>query len=83
MTGLKECAWSTADYSVEVSVRKVLLCAALCMCASGQYLHVYAFMIEVKTCICLCVHIGTLHACVYACGCVFLLYDIVHMYAGR
>lgn len=32
--GLKECAWSTADYSVEICARKVLICAALILCAS-------------------------------------------------
>lgn len=32
--GLKECVWSTADYSVQIRVWKVLIYAALCMCAS-------------------------------------------------
>lgn len=61
--GLEECAWSTADYSVELSAKKVLICASLCVCVCAcvcvQYLHVSCLYGSNKNvCICWCVHIS-------------------------
>lgn len=40
--GLEECVWSTSDYSVEVTARKLPVCATF-KCVYVQYIDVYVF----------------------------------------
>lgn len=49
--GLEECAWSTADYSVELSAKKVLICASLCVRVFAYNIYMFpAFMVAIKMC---------------------------------
>lgn len=69
--GLEECAWSTADYSVEVSTRKVPICVA-CVCMQVCLCTVFsrACLYDSDKNVCTLVHVVEEKKESYACMCI-------------